>query len=65
MMNVFKYVRLSDVGEHLAKGWLMADDFAGLHHGAYAVLMGRHVPDASPRLEQPMNDKTRDDRRTG
>lgn len=45
MMNEFKYVRLADVGAHLAEGWLMADDFAGLHHGTYAVLMGRHNAD--------------------
>lgn len=37
----FCYVPLDRVGEFLALGWTIADDFAGCHHGAHAVLMSR------------------------
>jgi hypothetical protein len=34
-----RYVPHKRVAEHLANGWRVADDFAGTHHGAHAVLM--------------------------
>ena len=34
-----KYVRLSDVGTYLAKGWTIRNDMATDHHGEHAVLM--------------------------
>lgn len=47
-MTWLRYVVLGDVGVWLAKGWTIADDMAGTHHGNYAVLMiwmGEHEPD--------------------
>lgn len=35
----FRYVPLHLVGEFLAQGWTLEDDFADCHHGAHAVLM--------------------------
>ncbi len=37
----FRYVPLHLVGEFLALGWTLEDDFADCHHGAHAVLMSR------------------------
>lgn len=34
-----RYVVHRDVARFAAAGWLVADTFAGIHHGAYAVLM--------------------------
>jgi hypothetical protein len=34
-----RYVPHRLVAEFSARGWRLADDFAGTHHGAHAVLM--------------------------
>jgi hypothetical protein len=42
-----RYVPHRLVAEFSARGWRLADDFAGTHHGAHAVLMvweGEHEP---------------------
>jgi hypothetical protein len=43
-----RYVPHRLVAEFAARGWRLADDMAGTHHGAHAVLMiwaGEHEPD--------------------
>jgi hypothetical protein len=43
-----RYVPHRLVAEFSARGWRLADDFAGTHHGAHAVLMvweGEDEPD--------------------
>ena len=42
-----RYVALPDVAGYLAKGWVISDDMALIHHGTHAVLMvweGGHEP---------------------
>lgn len=39
MITWLKYVVLADVGAHLARGWTIADDLAGTHHGHFSVIM--------------------------
>ena len=40
-MTLFRYVRHADIPTYEADGWVVVDDFADCHHGAYAVLMGK------------------------
>lgn len=42
-----RYIALKDVGEWLAKGWTIADDLAGTHHGHYSIIM-RYVGEGEP-----------------
>lgn len=35
----YRYVRIAHVARFIASGWMVADDFAGCHHGRYSVLM--------------------------
>jgi hypothetical protein len=37
----YRYVRHEDRQTFEDNGWRLIDDFAGTHHGEYAVLMGR------------------------
>lgn len=41
VLTEFRYCPMHELGRRLAEGWTLVDDFAGMHHGAYSVLIGR------------------------
>lgn len=39
MISYFQYVPHHSVNDFISRGWVIADTFADIHHGAYSILM--------------------------